>query len=166
MPILRSVSVLAAGLLLAASPLLVPAIPAQAGMAVMSLADDRLPEAEKAALKTMFETATQALVDGDLDLWESYWTEDAVAMPPGLPAVEGREALVAFAKKSLGALDAVALSDWTFEGRDDFAVVSTAFEWTDTRGGKQKGKQVVVAVKNAAGAWKAQRVIYNLDGRP
>jgi ketosteroid isomerase-like protein len=165
MPIHRTSFIAVVGLLIVAALMMVPPVPASAEIAVMALSEG-LPESEKTTIKNMFETATQALVHGDLNKWQTYWTEDAVLMPPGHPTVEGRAALVDFARKNLGDLKALKLSNWTFEGRDDLAVVTTDVAWSTKGGDKKTGKQIVIAVKDASGAWKAQKVIYNTDGTP
>jgi uncharacterized protein (TIGR02246 family) len=140
--------------------------PAKAGMATLAVSD-QLSAAEKDAIKTVFETATQALLDGDLDKWQTFWTEDATVMPPGQPTVEGRAALVAFARKNLvGNLDGFKESNWRFEGCSDLAVVTTGMSWTSKDGEKIAAKQIVIAVKEPSGAWKAQTVIYNLNPAP
>jgi ketosteroid isomerase-like protein len=165
MPIRQTASAAVAGLLVAAAPAMIPSGPAMAQMAAFAVSE-QLPDTETAAIKDMFEAATQALFDGDLDKWQSYWTEDAVLMPPGHPAVEGRAALLDFARKTWSDLDAFKLSNWTFEGRGDLAVVSTDIVWSTKGGDKNSGKQIVIAVKDANGAWKAQKVIYNTNGTP
>jgi ketosteroid isomerase-like protein len=140
--------------------------PAKAGMAALAVSD-QLPPAEADAVKTMFETATQALLDGDLDKWQTFWTEDATVMPPGQATVKGRAALVDYAAKNLvGKLDGFKQSNWRFEGCSDLAVVTTGMSWTSKDGKKIAAKQIVIAVKEPGGAWKAKTVIYNFDPAP
>jgi len=39
-------------------------------------------------------------------------------------------------------------------------------KWTFNNDKSKTGKQIVVMVKDADGAWRAQKVMYNLDGAP
>jgi ketosteroid isomerase-like protein len=142
------------------APLAVPPFSADAA------ASEMLADTETTAIKDMFEASTRALLDGDLDKWETYWAEGAVLMPPGHASVKGRAALVDFASKNLGHLDTFELSNWTFEGQGSLAVVTTDVTWNSEDGDNLTGKQVVIAIKDASGAWKAQKVIYNSNSAP
>ena len=123
-----------------------------------------LPEAEVTAIRQVFKTATDALVAGDWKVWSEFWTKDAVLMPPNHPSVAGLEKLRKFVQADLSALKDFKQSDWTFEGRGDLAVVTTGMEWIFKDGKSKTGKQIVVMVKDAEGVWRAQKVIYNLNG--
>ena len=123
-----------------------------------------LPDAEVIAIRQVFKTATDALVAGDWKVWSEFWTNDAVLMPPNHPSIAGLEKLRKFVQVDLSALKDFKQSDWTFEGRGDLAVVTTGMEWIFKDGKSKTGKQIVVMVKDAGGVWRAQRVIYNLNG--
>ncbi len=60
------------------------------------------PAAEGAALlKRDAEWADAASAGKDVDKIISYWTDDAVVVPPGQPVVEGKDALRGFVTESL-----------------------------------------------------------------
>lgn len=126
----------------------------------------KLSEAEVTAIKKAFETASEALGAADWPVWSAFWAEDAVLMPPNHPRIEGLEKIRKFVQADLSNLKAFKPSDWTFEGRGDMAVVTTAMEWTFKDGTAKTGKQMVLMAKDADGAWRAQKVIYNLNGAP
>lgn len=123
-----------------------------------------LSDADVGAIKGTFKKSTDALVQGNLDVWSDFWTEDAILMPPGHRSVTGLPKLVEFARGSLADLKALTQSDWTFEGRGDLAVVSTEMTWTYKDGTTKNGKQVVALLKDGNSVWKAQKAIFNLDG--
>jgi len=108
----------------------------------------------------MFVSATKALIDGDLQTWQTDLVEDATFMPPRHPSISGLPALVEFARESLGDFESYDLSNW-IEGTGELAVVTTDIAWSHEGGDKTTGKQVVIAVKDESGDWKAQKVIYN-----
>ncbi|WP_244500361.1 YybH family protein [Methyloceanibacter methanicus] len=126
----------------------------------------KLSEAETTAIKKAFMTASEALGAADWPVWSAFWTKDAVLMPPNHPRIEGLEKIRKFVQADLANLKAFRPSDWTFEGRGDLAVVTTAMEWTFKDGTTKTGKQMVLMAKDAGGAWQAQKVIYNLNGAP
>jgi len=162
--LLRPIALAAFAAVLATAAM--PPMMAKAGMFALA-ESDQLPAAEQEAVKTMFETATQTLLDGDLDKWQTFWTEDATVMPPGEATVKGRAALVEYARKDLvGNLDGFKLSNWRFQGCSDLAVITTDMAWTSKDGKKVAAKQMVIAVKEADGTWKVQTVIYNSDPAP
>jgi ketosteroid isomerase-like protein len=124
----------------------------------------KLSEADTAAIKETFKRSTEALVAGDWNVWSEFWAKDAVLMPPSHPSITGIEKLRKFVQADLSNLKDFKQSDWTFEGQGNLAVVTTGMEWTFKEGKSKKGKQIVIMVKDAEGAWRAQKVIYNLDG--
>lgn len=124
----------------------------------------KLSEADVAAIKETFKRSTDALVAGDWSVWSEFWAKDAVLMPPNHPSIAGIEKLRKFVQADLSDLQDFKQSDWTFEGRGDLAVVTTGMEWTFKKGKSKKGKQIVIMLKDAGGVWRAQKVIYNLDG--
>jgi len=126
----------------------------------------KLSDADVAAIKQTFKRATDALVTKDWNTWSEFWTKDAVLMPPNHPSLSGIESLRKFVQADLSDLKDFTQSDWTFEGRDGLAVVTTGMKWTFNNDKSKTGKQIVVMVKDADGAWRAQKVMYNLDGAP
>ncbi len=115
-----------------------------------------LSNADVAAIKETFKKSTNALVEGNLEVWSEFWTEDAVLMPPGHRSVTGLSKLVDFARGSLADLEALTQSDWTFEGRGDLAV-TTQMVWTYKNGATKNGKQVVVLRRTATASGRRRK---------
>jgi len=153
--VLIAVCLSAPGFVLSLSP------PAKAETMTESL---KLSDADVAAIREAFKLATDALVVKDWNTWSEFWTKDAVLMPPNHPSLSGIESLRKFVQADLSDLKNFTQSDWTFEGRDGLAVVTTGMEWTFNDDTSKQGKQIVVMVKDEGGTWRAQKVIYNLDG--
>jgi ketosteroid isomerase-like protein len=132
-----------------------------------------ISETDVAAIKDLFRDATRALIDGDLDAWVTYWAEDGVMMPPNHPSVRGHAQLIEYVRANMANLAYFEQPNWTIEGRDGLAVVSSDMQWTFKQAGSDSpigppvmGKQVVVLLKDTRGSWKAQTVIYNTNGAP
>lgn len=123
-----------------------------------------LSEADVAAIKETFKTATDALVAEDWKVWSKFWAKNAVLMPPGHATVTGLKDIRKFVQEDLSELKDFELSDWTVEGVKRVAIVTTGMEWTFEDGKTKKGKQLVVLVKSGKeGVWRAQKVAYNLN---
>lgn len=123
-------------------------------------------EEERAAL---LEADRQwAASTGDLDLFMSFWGPEPMAYPPGMPAVQGQEAI----RKMFGGMAAspgFALS-WTASKADVAAsgdVGYTTGTYEMTMGGvKDSGKYVTVWKKQPEGTWKVAEDIFNSNLPP
>jgi ketosteroid isomerase-like protein len=118
------------------------------------------PFADAPAIQNMIEEWTDALAQQNFPLWITYWTDDAVLMPPGHPRVLGLEAIDAYGRTDFPRTDAFSFSDWRIEGQGDLAVVTNNIEWDD-----QTLKQVVV-LRRVAGQWKVHIVMFNAGVKP
>ena len=58
-------------------------------------------KAEEAVIMKTDSTCEAAAENKDVDKITSYWTDDAVVIPPGQPAVKGKEALRKFVEESM-----------------------------------------------------------------
>lgn len=78
-------------------------LPVAALLLVAGCSSPRFDSAEesKKLLKRDAEWAEVALAGKDIDQIVSYWSEDAVVIPQGQPAVEGKAAIRAFVTASL-----------------------------------------------------------------
>lgn len=127
-----------------------------AGVAASTLsAATASPFAEPEAVQATMEAWTEALARRDFANWLTYWTDDAVLMPPGHPRAEGHAALEAYAREDFPPTKTFAFSDWRIEGHGDLAVVTNDIEWAG-----DVLKQVVV-LRRVEGAWKIQIVMFN-----
>lgn len=110
---------------------------------------------ETEAVKATVVAWTQALLDKKYGTWITYWTEDALLMPPAHPTLVGRDQILSYARKSFPAADNFSFSDWRIEGRGDLVVVTNHILW-----GESRFKQMI-ALRQDGDDWKVQLVMYN-----
>ena len=118
-----------------------------------------LSQAEVEAMDVMLARGLKALEIGDIEAWLACWTEDAVVMPPGMPAYRGKDQLKEY-WKVIGGYK-FELSDVQYDGRDDLAVVTTGVT-VPRASGTVNGKQILVLNK-VDGQWLLAAVCVNLD---
>lgn len=111
--------------------------------------------AETEAVKATVIAWTQALLDKKYGTWITYWTEDALLMPPGHATLEGRDQILAFARESFPPAESFSFSDWRVEGRGDLVVVTNHILW-----GQSRFKQMM-SLRRENDDWKVQLVMYN-----
>ncbi|MEM8562444.1 MAG: DUF4440 domain-containing protein [Pseudomonadota bacterium] len=126
--------------------------------------DSNLSSSDIQAIKHMMERWTTLLVKRDWLNWQTHWAEDGVLMPPDHERVVGRDNLVDFAANSFDVVKSYQFSNWTFDGKDQLAVVTNTiaveFEEQDT----SALNQMLLLGKAADGQWLVQKVIFNGDG--
>ena len=118
-----------------------------------------LPQAEVDAIKVALQEALDALEANDVEAWLSYWTEDAVLMPPGVPACRGHAQLKEYRERIGG--KKYTLSDIRIDGRDDLVAITTAIAMP-LGGDTVAGKQILVMNK-VAGRWLLAAACFNMD---
>lgn len=123
-------------------------------------------EQERAALLEADRQWAQSATD--LDLFMSFWAPEPTAYPPGMPAVQGQDAI----RKTFGEMASspgFALS-WTASKADVAAsgdVGYTTGTYEMTMGGmKDSGKYVTVWRKQPEGTWKVAEDIFNSNLPP
>jgi ketosteroid isomerase-like protein len=137
-----------------------------------SAADQDRHAADARSLDELQKRVDAAIMAGDMDTYSALLTADAVLMPPSGPAVEGRDAILAwsraFAKsfsfEAYQPADAelVIAGDWAFR-RASFRVTLAPLA-----GGPKvidSGKFIIL-YKRDGGKWKVARDIWNSDGPP
>lgn len=127
-------------------------------------------EADRAGLDWHGEEYTRALVEGDLEGWLDTLSNDCVYLPPGVPAVRGREAVRRWAKESF--FDPFDIG-FEFEYEDFEVTGSSASAWgwyreelTPKGGGETlhlRGKFIDVFRQYADGTWKLAWCCFNTD---
>ena len=118
-------------------------------------------ESERAALMQTSRDWARAAAGGDFDLMLSFWSEDAIVMPPGQPAMIGKAAIGAFVRQTL-AIPGFRIT-WEPEqasvandGDVGYMIERNCISFTDATGVArvQFGKAVTVWCKDSTGAWK------------
>jgi ketosteroid isomerase-like protein len=105
---------------------------------------------------------TDALVKGDLELWDSY-REGGILMPPEHGCVVGQSKRDALAETPpYDDIKKATFSEWAIVGRGDLAVASNNIEIEPKSGGAPAVyKQLVVLRQHENGKWLVQAVMFN-----
>ncbi|MGH9323091.1 MAG: YybH family protein [Vicinamibacteria bacterium] len=129
-----------------------------------------LTEADLAAIRKVSDDFTKHIVASDWGALMKLYTEDAIVMPPGAPAAQGRAAIEAFlvAFPKVTEMD-LALEE--IEGRGDLAFVRGTYTMTLEIPGApgpmtDKGKYLEIRRKQADGSWLLGRDIFNSNSPP
>jgi ketosteroid isomerase-like protein len=106
---------------------------------------------------------TDALVKGDLPLWDSYWAQGGILMPPDHGCVVGQSKRDALAETPpYDDIKKATFSDWAIVGRGDLAVASNNIEIEPKLGGAPAVyKQLIVMRQQGNGKWLVQAVMFN-----
>lgn len=122
-----------------------------------------LSKSEVEAIRQTILSWTDALVERDLAVWDSYWARGSVLLPPGRGRVTGDAKLNALAKTPpYDDLEKATFSNWTIAGRGDLAVVSNNIEIEPKSGGTPTvAKQLIVLRRHESGKWLIQAVMFN-----
>ena len=123
---------------------------------------------EEAILDEGIQDYLRAFNAGDYRRVASYWTEDAVHMPPMGPEIHGRAALVEFYRQTFEAMKAQ-LSDYSYECRfaGDHVFVRESWKVTLQPPGQEAmsrtGKGLWAGRKEADGVWRTFWALARLD---
>ena len=117
------------------------------------------------AIRAAEEALAEAFEDPDPTAWVTCYTEDAIFVGPGSPAIEGRAALLAVAPQvTMSSLEIVA--DSTI-GAGDFAATTGRATWVSGR--KDSGAPTIrrrflmVWRRDADARWRIARELLNED---
>lgn len=117
--------------------------------------------AEIKAANVNFETSYNA---GDAAGVGSLYTEDAILLPPGSPAVSGSEATVAFWQAVMDSgLAGVDLIEDEVSGMGDTAIERGHLIGFDADGNQIATGKYIVVWKKEGGTWKLHHDIWNMD---
>jgi uncharacterized protein (TIGR02246 family) len=138
-----------------------------------------LPPAPVAAPETNVDAVTEAvmaiwdeyeasLLAGDADRWIALWAEDGVQLPPGAPAVNGKEAIYAGIVSDLDAYEYTefVITPEELSVNGDFAISRGVYKVTFVAkaGGdpmQVDGKYMTFIRQQPDGTWKIYRDIFN-----
>ena len=125
-------------------------------------------ESERTALMETSREWARAAAGGDLERILSFWSDDAIVMPPGQPAVVGKAAIREFVRETT-AIPGFSIT-WEPEqanvdnaGDVGYMVERNRVSFSEESGTArvQFGKALTVWRKDATGAWKCVIDIWN-----
>jgi uncharacterized protein (TIGR02246 family) len=129
-------------------------------------------EADIAAIKEVYNQATLACGTGDAELYLSIFTEDAVVMAPGGPAVNGKAELRPIIEGLFGVFDLelpYTVDEVGVPGDWAFARSRFLYSMTPKEGGEttiSPGEQLDILKRQADGSWKIHNQSWNFDVPP
>ena len=121
------------------------------------------PDADKTAILEIRQKHLDASIGHDIDTLVETFTEDGVEMPPGGPAVIGREAYRTHCESML---EHTGDFSWSFDIAElvvsgDWAFERGTFDFTMADGLQDRGKYLWIYQRGADGQWRFARTIYN-----
>lgn len=119
---------------------------------------------DETEIRTAERALEAALESPDPTAWVYAYTEDAMFVGPGAPAVQGREALLKMAK-AMNPLSSVSIKALRTEGNGNLAYVYGEASWVNGRspneGSTTNLRLVIVWRKEADGQWRVAQEILN-----
>ena len=137
------------------------------GLSACSTTPAAFSEADRTSIQASVDSFTNAIKSGDYAAAASWYTVDAVFMPPNAPVVEGRPAIQK-TLESFGKVSAFSQPVVEVDGVGDLAYARVNFDLTFTPPNMttpmtDKGKALIVMRKEADGKWRTSRGIFNSD---
>ena len=120
---------------------------------------------DETTLRGMFDSTVAELNSGRWEAWASQYSSDAYLQPPNAPTVRGHDALLAWGK-AFPAIEHVGFSDVQVTGEGNYAYGSSAYALKLKDAPEDKGKQLVVFRRSAAGKWEVAAASFNSDAPP
>ena len=121
---------------------------------------------DEAEIRAAERILIEALEAPDPTAWVYLYTEDAIFVAPGAPAIQGRNALLQFAK-SMNPLSSVVITPIRTEGHGKLAYVYGRVSWINGRppgaGQPSNVRLVIVWRKEADGKWRIAQELLNAD---
>jgi uncharacterized protein (TIGR02246 family) len=121
---------------------------------------------DEAEIRAAERVLVQALQSPDPQAWVYMYTEDAVFVAPGAPAVQGWPALLSMAK-AMKPLSSVSIQAIRTEGSGHLATVYAHGSWVSGRppeaGSVSKVRLIIVWRKDADGQWRIAQELLNAD---
>jgi ketosteroid isomerase-like protein len=120
---------------------------------------------DAAAIRAAEKVLAQAFEDPDPTAWVYCYTEDAIFVGPGTPAIEGRAALLAVAPQ-IAISSMVIVADSTM-GAGDFAATTGRATWVggrrDSGAPTIRRRFLMVWRRDLDGRWRIARELLNED---
>jgi uncharacterized protein (TIGR02246 family) len=124
-------------------------------------------ESDVRTLNQLREQTMQAENAGDATFFEGVSAEDVIVMPPGMPAVSGRTATVAFMSAFLGQFDLrIQYVSEEIRVHGDLGFDRGTYSQTLTpkgggEGNRESGNYLWIYLRRSDGGWEFSRVIWN-----
>jgi uncharacterized protein (TIGR02246 family) len=125
-------------------------------------------ESVKTEVEEIFVRYADAANAEDTDTWITLWDEDGIQMPPGAPAIVGRDAVYQRVRKTHQAMDikgfAIELEEAESAGPWAYARGIYSMSMTPKAGGdtmQVNGKYLTIFRRQSDGSWKIYRDCFN-----
>ncbi|MGB2818803.1 MAG: DUF4440 domain-containing protein [Burkholderiaceae bacterium] len=127
---------------------------------------DRSAMFNEAEIRAAERALVQALQSSEPTAWVYSYTEDAVFVAPGAPAVEGRAGLLQMAK-TMKPLSSVSIKPMRTEGSGNLATVYAHASWVSGQpsgaGAVTNVRLIIVWRKEADGQWRIAQELLHAD---
>jgi ketosteroid isomerase-like protein len=117
---------------------------------------------DESAVRAVADSAVRYQLAGDWAAWAALFSEDAVLQPPNAPAVKGRPALLAWAKR-LPPVEKAAFTNVQVWGDGNLSYGTSGYTFTLKGLPPDTGKQLWVSRRAASGKWEVVVVSFNSD---
>lgn len=125
-----------------------------------------LSPSDVAAIRDAEKALAESFEASDPTAWVDYYTEDAIFVGPGMPAIEGREALLAIAPSVV--ISAMEIAADSTLGSGDFAATQGHGTWVSGPRGSDaprvRRRFLMVWRRGTDGRWRIARELLNEDG--
>lgn len=132
----------------------------------MTSRSDSMSMFDEVEIRAAEHTLVRALESPDQTAWVYLYTEDAVFVAPGAPAVQGRAALLEMAQ-AMKPLSSISIKPIRTEGSGRLAVVYAHGSWVSGRvpgaGSVSNVRVIIVWRKEADGQWRIAQEMLNAD---
>ncbi|MEZ4862195.1 MAG: SgcJ/EcaC family oxidoreductase [Caldilineaceae bacterium] len=153
------------GVFVIAAPLIVACEPVRPMVEVQ--AQTATEEDMNAVMDAIWTEYSDSIGAGDIDRWVEVWVDDGIQMPPGEPAVVGKENILARNRAAFAPFDvSMSISNQEVVAAGGWAYARGVYEATLTPkvGGENvsvDGKYMTILQKQPDGSWKIYRDIFN-----
>src|SRR5437762_11162770 len=126
-----------------------------------------IADADRDTIRMEVDNFTKAMLAGDFATAASYYTEDAMLLPPNAPAIEGRAAIQNFFT-TYPKISAFTQKIVELDASGELAWARLTYELTMTPAGAKaslndSGKTIIIMKKQLNGTWQTSRAIWNSD---
>lgn len=125
-----------------------------------------LSSSDVAALRAAEQALIESFEASDPTAWVDFYTDDAFFVAPGSAAIQGREALTAFAGQ-MTPLSSASIEALTTDGDGDVAATLGNANWVngpkDSGGDTSRVRFLIVWRREPDGRWRIARELLNAD---